>query len=104
MFSVRVGVHRDPCLSTLLFTTVLEALSQEFRAGCSWEKLYGDDLVIMCEPESPEILQEKLIFWKSSLKGKGLRVSMSKINVLIFGPGLETIQKPGKIPGVSLGC
>ena len=44
-FSVKVGVHQGSVLSPLLFITVLEALSQEFRTGCPCELLYADDLV-----------------------------------------------------------
>ena len=80
MFRVKMGVHRGPCLVPLLLITVLEALSQEFRAGCSWEKLYADELVIIYESESTEILPGKLILWKSRLKGKGLRVSIGQMS------------------------
>ena len=48
-FSVKVGVHQGSCFSPLLSITVPEALSQEFRTGCSWENLYADDLVIITE-------------------------------------------------------
>ena len=49
-FEVRVGVHQGSVLSPLLFIIVLEALSQEFRAGVPWEDLYDDNLVIMSLP------------------------------------------------------
>ena len=48
-FEVKVGVHQGSVLSPLLFIVVLEALSQNFRAGVPWENLYVDDLVIISE-------------------------------------------------------
>ena len=96
-----MGVHQGSCLSLLLFITVLEALYQGFRTGCPWENLYADDLVIITE--SLEELQEKLIFWKTNMEGKGLRVNLGKTKVLISGLGLDAFQKYGKDPcGVCL--
>ena len=48
-FEVKVGVHQGSVLSPLLFIIVLEALSQDFRAGVPWEDLYADDLVIIAD-------------------------------------------------------
>ena len=48
-FEVKVGVHQGSVLSPLLFITVFEALSREFRSGVPWEDLYADDLVIIAE-------------------------------------------------------
>ena len=47
-FEVKVGVHQGSVLSPLVLIIVLEALSL-FRAGCPWEMLYADDLVILTE-------------------------------------------------------
>ena len=96
-FSVKVGVHQSSCLSSLLFITVLEALSQEFRTGCPWENLYADDLVIITE--SPEELQQTLILWETNMEDKGLQVNMGKTKVLKSGPGLDALQKSGRDPG-----
>ena len=85
----------------LLFITVLEALSQEFRAGCSLEYLHAYNLVIITE--SLEELLQKLILWKTNMKGKKHWVNMSKTKVLISWPGLDVLQKSGKDPcGVCL--
>ena len=46
-FPVKVGVHQVQ--SPLLFITVLETLSREFRTGLHWELLYADDLVLMAD-------------------------------------------------------
>ena len=100
-FSVELGVHQGSCLIPLLFITVLEALSQEFRTGCPWENLYAEDLAIITE--SLEELQQKLILWKTNMEGKGFRVNMGNINILIFGPRFDVLQKSGKDPcGVCL--
>ena len=45
-FGVKVGTHQGSVFSTLLFIIVLEALSREFRTGCTWMLLYADDLMI----------------------------------------------------------
>ena len=42
-FEVKVGVHQGLVLSPLLFTVLLEALSQDVRAAVSWEELYTDE-------------------------------------------------------------
>ena len=73
-FGVGVGVHQGSVLSSLLFIIVLEALSREFRVGCSWELLYADDLMISAE--SKEELLVKVKTWKTEMEKKGLCVNM----------------------------
>ena len=82
VLSVELGVHQGSCLSPLLFITLLEGLSHEFRTRCPWENLCADDLIIITLGE----LQEKLILWKTNMEGKGLRVNISKAKLLISGP------------------
>ena len=48
-FDVRVGDHQGSVLNLLLFVIVLEALSMEFRTGCTWEILYADDLMVSAQ-------------------------------------------------------
>jgi len=79
-FEVRVGVHQGSVLSPLLFTIVLEALSQEFREGLPWELLYADDLALIAE--SREELIVKIKRWKEGMESKGLRVNMGKTKVM----------------------
>ena len=38
-FIIKVGIHQGAALSPLLFITVMEALSREFRVVCPWESL-----------------------------------------------------------------
>ena len=48
-FDVWVGVHQGSVSSPLLFVIVLEVISMEFRAGCLWEILYVDDLMVSAQ-------------------------------------------------------
>ena len=61
-------------LSSLLFITVLEALSREFHTSCSWKLLHADDLALIAE--TLDLLMEKLKLWKDTMENKGLRVNM----------------------------
>ena len=45
-FSVKVGVHQGPALSTLLFIMVMDVLTEDVRDGSLMELLYADDLVL----------------------------------------------------------
>ena len=55
-------------LSPLLFITVLEALSTEFRSGVPWELLYADDLFLIAESEDKSM--DKLRVWKKGFEEK----------------------------------
>src|SRR4029077_17641644 len=55
-FEVGVGVHQGSVLSPLLFISLMEALSRNFRRGLPWELLYADDLVILADSEK-ELLE-----------------------------------------------
>src|SRR5271163_1660086 len=79
-FEVKVDVHQGSVLSPLLFTVVLEALSEEFREGLPWELLYADDLALLAE--SKEELLVKIKRWKEGMEIKGLRVNMGKTKVM----------------------
>ena len=52
---------------------MLEAQSGEFNAGCPWELLYAEYLMISAE--SIEELLLKLKIWKSEVEKKGLRLN-----------------------------
>ena len=84
-FDVKVDVHQGSVLSPLLFITVLEALSREYRSGVPWEDLYVDDLVIIAE-----LLEEcvrRPLTWKEAMEKKGLRVNAGKTKIMICGTG-----------------
>ena len=93
-FEVKVGVHQGSVLSPLLFITVLEALSREFRAGVPWEDLYADDLVIIAD--SLEECVRRLLVWKEAMEKKGLSVNAGKTKVMICGTGLDLLQSSGE--------
>src|SRR5271156_5245551 len=75
-FEVKVRVHQGSVLSPLLFTSVLESLSMEFREGLPWELLYADDLALLAE--SKEELLVKIKCRTEGMERKGLRVNMGK--------------------------
>jgi hypothetical protein len=95
-FEVKVGVHQGSVLSPLLFITVLEALSREFREGVPWELFYADDLVLMAETE--ELLLGKVEIWKQKVEAKGLRVNIGKTKVMKCQVRSERLEDTGRYP------
>ena len=71
-----MGMHQGSALSPLLFVTVTEAISREFRVALPWELLYADDLAVIAETE--EELIKRLNEWKDNVESKGMRVNMNK--------------------------
>ena len=63
---MKVGVHQGSVLSPLLFITVMEALSSEFRIGLPWELFYADDLCLPADTE--EDLVVKINRWKEGME------------------------------------
>ena len=96
VFDVQAGVHQGSVLSPLSFIIVLEALSREFRTGCPWELLYGDDLVLLAD--TMDELLSKLGNWKKRLEARGLRVNMCKTKIMISGKNLHPLRDSGKHP------
>ena len=74
-----MGMHQGSALSPLLFVTVMEAISREFRVALPWELLYADDLAVIAETE--EQLTKRFNEWKDNVERKGMRVSMNKTKV-----------------------
>ena len=48
-FEVKVGVHQGSVLSPILFSIVMQAIADNFKAGLPWELLCADDLVLLAE-------------------------------------------------------
>jgi hypothetical protein len=95
-FCVGVGVHQGSVPSLLLFIIVLEALSQEFRSGVPWERLYAEYRAVMAD--SLKECVTKLEAWKRGMESKGRRVNMTKTNLMVSGPGLDVLRDSGAFP------
>ena len=95
-FEVGFGVHQGSVVNPLLFVTVLEALSKDFRVGVPWELFFADDLVIIAT--SLEECVERVKAWKEGLVSKGLHVNMTKTKFMASGLGLDILQDSGQFP------
>ena len=89
-------MHQGSALSPLLFVTVMEAISREFRVALSWELLYAVDLAVIAERE--EELIKRRNGWKDNMESKGMRVSMNKTKVMISGERQKVRQKAVRWP------
>ena len=65
-FGIRVGVHQGSVLSPLIFSTVVDVVTEHAREGLLNEVLYADDLVLM--REVLEDLKERFQEWRSAWK------------------------------------
>ena len=83
-------------LSPLLFVSVMEAISREFRVALPWELLYADDLAVIAETEEEQI--KRLNEWKDNVESKGMRVNMNKTKVMISGERQIVRQKDVRWP------
>jgi len=68
IFEVKAGKHQGSAWSPLLFVTVMEAISREFRVALAWELLYADDLVVIAETE--EDLINRLSEWQDNVENR----------------------------------
>ena len=80
-FNIRVGLHQGSGLSPFLFTVVLDVISEEYRGGLPWELLFADDLALMADSE--EELQRKWLCWQNGMESKGLKVNITKTEVMV---------------------
>ena len=81
-FSVAVGVHQGSVLSLLLFSIVVDAVTENARKGLMKEVLYTDDLILMCE--IMEDLKKRFLNWRNALKSKGLKVNLENMMVMLY--------------------
>ena len=65
-FSVKVGVHQGSAFIPLLFTMVMDILTEDVRDGSLMELLYADDLVL-CGESLNEVM-DKYGRWKNAGK------------------------------------
>ena len=80
----------------MLYETVMEAVSREFRVALPWELLYTDDLVVIAENEDDLI--KMLDEWNDNVENRGMRVSMNKTKVIISGEWQKVTQKAVRWP------
>jgi len=95
-FEVKVGLHQGSVLSPILFNIVMQAIADNFKKGLPWELLYADDLVLLAE--SRVELERRLEVLIARLKGKGLRVNIGKIKIMICKAGAGQVENSGKFP------
>jgi len=67
-------MQQASALIPLLFVTVMEALSSEFRVALPWE-LYADDLVVIAETEDDLI--KRLNEWKDNMYNRGAYICLT---------------------------
>lgn len=95
-FEVNVGVHQGSVLSPLLFTIVVDVVTDHANVGLLSEMLYADDLVLTSE--TIKGLRDKFGRWREAFKSKGLKVNLRKTKVLVSGSnvgGSLTVSKVG---------
>ena len=77
---MNVGVHQRSVLLPLVFSIVVDVITENVRNGLMSEMLYADYLVLTSE--TMEGLGEKFWKWKES---KGLKVNLGKTKVVVSG-------------------
>ena len=82
-FEVKVGMQQGSVLSHLLFTVVVDVVTEFAREDALSELLCADDLVLISE--TIEGLRNKLLKWKKAIESKGLKVSLGKTKVMVSG-------------------
>ena len=71
-----------------------QALSKEFKAGCPWESLYTDDLVLIAQT----LEDLKLTIRKDNIEAKGLRVNVNKTKLVCCRHNSSVKSDPIKWP------
>ena len=89
-FDVNVGVHQGSVLSPLVFTIVVDVITESVREGWMNGILYADDLVLMSD--SMEDLREKFQKWRAAFKSKGIKVNLRKTKLMVSGSEGEMIK------------
>ncbi|XP_014787645.1 uncharacterized protein LOC106881693 [Octopus bimaculoides] len=93
-FSLQVGAHQSSVLNPLLFITVLQAITEEFKTGCPWELLYADDLTPITE--SVAELEKKFLVWEQNQESKDFKVNLTKTKVVVSKKADKTLFLLGK--------
>lgn len=80
---MKVGVHQGSVLSPLLFSIVVDVLTDSGREALVMEVLCVDDLVLVSE--TMEGLKENFWQWKKAFESKALTVNLGKTKMLVNG-------------------
>ena len=78
------------CYHQLIFSIVVDAVSEHAREGLLNEILYADDLVLMSE--NLEDLRERFQRWRDALESKGLRINIRKTKMMVSGAEGEVVR------------
>ena len=71
-----VGLYQGSVLSPVLFSAVVDVVTELAREGMPIELLYAGDLVLI--RETIEELRNKYISWKEGFDSNGLKVNLEK--------------------------
>ena len=82
-FFVKVGVHQGSVLSPLLYTMVIDEVTENARKGWMKQILYADNLVLM--GETMEELRENFDEWRKVFESKEMRVGLGKMKLMVSG-------------------
>ena len=72
-FPIEVGLHQGSALSSLLFITIMDVLTEHIERDPPWAMMFADDLV-MCATTREEV-EVDLETWRVLLKSHGLKIS-----------------------------
>ena len=74
-------MHQGCVLSPLIFSIVVDVVTEHAREGLLNEILYADDLMLMSE--SLDDLRERFQRWRSALEDKGLKGNVEKTKMKV---------------------
>ncbi|EYB86391.1 hypothetical protein Y032_0279g1180 [Ancylostoma ceylanicum] len=80
-FPISVGVHQGSALSPLLFTLVMDAITNDLQRPAPWTLLYADD--VMLESEQKEDLVRQTQAWSERLARYGVRLNVKKTEYMM---------------------
>lgn len=83
-FYVKAGIHLSSVLSSFLFIIVLQAITEVFKIGSSWELLHADDLNFTAK--SIWNLEKKFQTWTLYLKSRDFKVGLAMTKVFQLWP------------------
>ena len=81
LFSVKVGLNQGSVMSPVLFTFIVDTISEGARRPLPKDLLFADDLAVLAASE--EKLQERVVQWQENQENKGLRVNSKKTDVMV---------------------